>query len=359
MAERDIISAFDDCIDRLNTGATVADCLEIYPHYASQLAPMLNTGRLVDRARIDPAEVQAAQAHARVRVLEALRNAPPRRDNILPFRRLASLAAAFVLVMVVFVGGTGLAAESSLPGDALYGFKRLTENVRLALFDGDLGQAFAQRRIDEIQQLEAINRAEAVDFTGEIEVIDGISWQIAGLSTIVPANTRGAAEVKVSDVVMVQGHTTTAGTLVADAIQLLEPGDMLPTATPTLSPTPTGTPAPTLTPTATPQPQQTALPAGAPGECVPAPPPDWVSYRVRGGDTLSGLAGATGTSLEQLMQVNCIVDARFIVAGQSIFLPSIPPAAPSGGSGGSSGPDRGSGGSDSGADDDDGGDDDD
>src|SRR5690606_37913987 len=107
MAERDIISAFDDCIDRLNTGATVADCLEVYPHCASQLAPMLNTGRLVDRARIDPAEVQAAQTHARVRVLEAIRVAPPRRDNILPFRRLASLAAAFVLVMAVFVGGTG------------------------------------------------------------------------------------------------------------------------------------------------------------------------------------------------------------------------------------------------------------
>lgn len=361
MAERDIISAFDDCIDRLNTGATVADCLEVYPHYASQLAPMLNTGRLVDRARIDPAEVQAAQVHARVRVLEAIRVAPPRRDNILPFRRLASLTAAFALVMAVFVGGTGLAAESSLPGDTLYGYKRFTENVRLVLFDGDLGQVFAQRRIDEIQQLEAINRAEAVDFTGEIEVIDGISWQIAGLSTIVPANTRGAAEVEVSDVVTVQGHTTTAGTLVADVIQLLEPGDMLPTATPTPmltpTPTPTGTPAPTFTPTASPQPQQTALPAGAPGECVPTPPPDWVSYRVRGGDTLSRLAGATGTSLEQVMQVNCIVDARFIVAGQAIFLPSIPPAAPSGGSGSSSGPDRGSGGSDD--DDDDGGDDDD
>ena len=350
MAEHDLIEAFDNSIDLLNSGGTVADCLNRYPQYAGRLGPLLDTGRVVQRARIEPLEVQAAQANGRARLEEAIRAIPARHTTpVYPLRRWLSMAAGLVLILSVFLGGTALAAENTLPGDTLYSVKRFTESVRLALFDGSLEQVFAQRRIEEIRQLEALNRAEQVDFAGEIERIDGVAWQVAGLEVLVPANIPGASSVKVSDIVRVTGQTTTAGTLVAGSVDLLEPGSELPT--PTAMPGPTSSPSP-ATPTQTPQPTQEPPPSGA-GGCLPASPAGWVSYTVRSGDTLSALAGATNTTLEQLMQVNCIEDARFIVAGQQLFLPSTPPLSPGGGvpardsGGGTSG--RGSGDSSSGS----------
>jgi hypothetical protein len=390
MAERDLINAFDDCIERLNDGETLDACLRVYPQYANELRPMLMAGQIVQRARISPIEVQAAQARGRERLIFAMHQAPvQRRGNTIPFARLLTQAAAVVLILGLFLGGTGLAAESSLPGDPLYGYKRFTEGVRLAL-PGDqeaLAEQFAQRRIDEIRQLLAIDRAESVDFSGVVESITAAQWQVAGLSLNVPASTPDSANIRVNDFVAVRAFTTTDGTLTAEQISLIERGEEppLPTAThlPTQPPTATTTPTPSGTPTPSPtntlMPTQTAAPptqaSGASQVCIPTPLPNWVIYQIRSGDTLLGLAGQTGITLEQLMAVNCLTDTRLIVAGQEIWLPFIPsPSAAlsdddsgddnggnsgnrgSGSSSGSSGDDDDSGSSGSGGgDDDDGG----
>jgi LysM repeat protein len=46
---------------------------------------------------------------------------------------------------------------------------------------------------------------------------------------------------------------------------------------------------------------------------------------VQSGDTLSFLASSRGITLEELMAVNCLTDARWIIVGQTLFLP---PGAP-------------------------------
>jgi LysM repeat protein len=51
------------------------------------------------------------------------------------------------------------------------------------------------------------------------------------------------------------------------------------------------------------------------------PPANWYRYILRFGDTLSALAVATGTSVEDLMFANCITDPRGLLAGQFIFIP--------------------------------------
>lgn len=85
--------------------------------------------------------------------------------------------------------------------------------------------------------------------------------------------------------------------------------------------------------------------------CVISPPAGWVTYTVRRGDALSSIAARSGSTVEELMRVNCIDNPRFIVAGARIFVPReiAPPAAPppptSGGSGGSSFDDDDDGGS--------------
>lgn len=381
MVERDLLNALNDCIDRLNSGATLEACLSVYPQYRAELQNLLLAGQAVRELQIDPREVQAAQANGRARLRAALEQAPPaprRTLNLLPLLRLAAM---LTLVLGVFLGGAGLAAETSLPGDPLYGVKRLSEAVRLNLpgAPDDLPEYFAQRRRDEIRQLLAINRAESVDFTGTVESIDAAQWQVAGLALLVPEGTPGAQGVLTGDVVAVQANTTTAGTLLAAQITRLESDSPRPTptltqvptqeptltltltmtASPTLtaSPTASGTPTPTLTPTLPPTAQPTSTPppptattisspipaAGAPGECVPTAPEGWIRYQVRAGDALSSLAIQTGITLDELMAVNCLTNPRLIVIGQTLWLPMMPipllppPSTGSLDSGGSSG----------------------
>lgn len=57
--------------------------------------------------------------------------------------------------------------------------------------------------------------------------------------------------------------------------------------------------------------------------CRPARPGGWVNYTVNRGDTLSGLAAKTGTSVARLQQVNCL-SSTLIRIGQLLYVPSPP-----------------------------------
>ncbi|GAB4442102.1 MAG: hypothetical protein Kow00120_10900 [Anaerolineae bacterium] len=100
-----------------------------------------------------------------------------------------------------------------------------------------------------------------------------------------------------------------------------------PAMTATGTSTPTGTPSPTRTPTAT-------TPA-----CAPYRPSGWVRYTIQSGDTLASLAARYGTTVAEIMQVNCLVDAGNILEGWVIYVPGSsspgPTQPPSGGGGAS------------------------
>ncbi|MGQ9851717.1 MAG: hypothetical protein ACUVSU_16875, partial [Aggregatilineaceae bacterium] len=94
MASSDLFDAFNDCIDRLNGGQGLEDCLRAHPQYADRLRPLLETAILVQQAR--PTIPVGAQARVRQRVLRAAPSSPAR------FRFAPSglaLAAASVLVI--------------------------------------------------------------------------------------------------------------------------------------------------------------------------------------------------------------------------------------------------------------------
>lgn len=137
------------------------------------------------------------------------------------------------------------------------------------------------------------------------------------------------------------------GVVLSGRIATLRPGvqettlTVVPSST-LLPPTATGTPNPTHTPTITPSSTVTASPSPTPSStptatvtpsptitarvttttCAPLQPDGWISYTIQTGDTLSGLATRSGTTLERLMEVNCLSDARLIISGQTIFLPA-------------------------------------
>ena len=96
MAELDLTNVFNDCVDRIAQGQSLDDCLRRYPQYAPTLIPMLESGLLVQRMRVPPADVLAAQARVRRRFEDALRAPPPRRANVA--RRFAYAMAAILIV---------------------------------------------------------------------------------------------------------------------------------------------------------------------------------------------------------------------------------------------------------------------
>lgn len=240
MADQDLINALDDCIAQLAKGQSIDDCLQRHPDQAVKLRPMLEAGLLVRRARANPLEVAQAKDRVRFRLEQRRRRRPA--GNL--WRAVVGIAAALVLML----GGLSVAAESSLPGDALYGLKRVTEGTRLlaAGASPDLQRAFAQRRLDEIARLLALKRATDVSFEGEVQAIHPPEWRVADLDMAVTPDVPGSQAAAVGDRIQVQASTTTQGTLVARAIVVIKKA--APTALP---PTPTATDTATLTPTPT------------------------------------------------------------------------------------------------------------
>jgi cell envelope opacity-associated protein A len=107
MAQRDLLDAFNDCIDRLATGQPLDAVLRVYPHYAEQLAPMLRTAETARAATALPAiEVAAARERVRATLLDTLAEMPPvpAPSPILAPRFRRALAAAAVIVIVGFMG---------------------------------------------------------------------------------------------------------------------------------------------------------------------------------------------------------------------------------------------------------------
>ncbi len=85
---------------------------------------------------------------------------------------------------------------------------------------------------------------------------------------------------------------------------------------------PPSLPTPTLT--ETPAPPATPVPT----RCIPNPPPGWVTYIVRRGDTLAGLSVNYGVNMNQLMRVNCITGPQDLKFGLPIFVPYRPTNTP-------------------------------
>jgi hypothetical protein len=117
-----------------------------------------------------------------------------------PQQRLAfsSLLAILAVVLVLFsgAGATAYAAQSALPGDALYGFKTSIEQTQARLSldaarEAQLHLSFAERRLNEIAALIANGRYENID-TATREFESNIQKAIDAMATVSAGNPEHA-----------------------------------------------------------------------------------------------------------------------------------------------------------------------
>ncbi len=272
-----------ECLDALERGETAEQILARYPQEAAQLRPMLETAVALSQLNLQPS--RAAQLNAKNAFLDyaaSLRTAPQsRRAAWGGWRRLlAPLVTIFALALLGV--GAGWRANTSLPGDALYGIKLLLEDAAMPFAPDRAAaeQARQERRIQEIQQLLALGRTAEVHFASLITDVSPETLLIGGLSTELTPQTVLTGEPVIGARAEVEALVSN-GRLRATHIRITPPQE-LPAPTPTIietavppQPSPPVSATATLTSTPTPESSITATPTSetAVATIQPSPTP--------------------------------------------------------------------------------------
>src|SRR5687767_15440835 len=171
----------DRLLDRLWAGEA--------PEATGDLAPLLHPAQVARAAFVRSVPADVVRAH-----IAALR-ADRARNVVVPVRaqvrfRAARIAMVAAIVAVLGCGGAVAASASALPGDALYGIKRATERVSLAMHRDPVGRAalhlqFASTRAQEVQELLAAGRSpsktiQALEEELEAAEADALNAQALG-----------------------------------------------------------------------------------------------------------------------------------------------------------------------------------
>ena len=231
--------ALEICLKEIEQGADINSVLFLYPEFADELRPLLEASVNARNIAVPPpsAEVEwrnRAKVLQRAAEMRTTRIKPPaRRIWLVSLRRVA---VAFIVVAILFASGTNLvrAASTTLPGDQLYPVKRTWEDV-LVLLAFNVQQRDAleveheNERLHELQELFAVGRTAKVDFAGSVTSQKGNDWVVAGIPVLISSQTELRNQgIAVGSAVRVEGQTQSNGVVLANRIQLLPPGAIVP-----------------------------------------------------------------------------------------------------------------------------------
>ncbi len=254
--------ALDECLAQIATGqATIEECLARYPQHAPQLRRLLAAAAPLQPApTVKPSA--SFKARNRAQLIAHIGEHPRRRSAPLPFSQ-NSLRLAFSvasLVVAFFLVGT-VAAQSALPGQPLYSWKRTSENAWRAIAPNplavDLG--LTQRRADELVQMSGSE--------GEPVALQGYREALVQVGTYTDPTEKEAIANSLTDQKL---ELTNNGLTVPELEQLLsnlrtptieatlEPTTLVVTLSPTVEPSQTPLPSDTASPVATATPSATA-----------------------------------------------------------------------------------------------------
>lgn len=285
----------EECLTALsNDTATVDECLARYPQYAEQLKPLLGTIRYLKLGRsVKPS--LAFKSYSRVHLTQHL-HFNPRRSQWSQFFWRITMSFA-VLMAALLVTGT-VHAQTVLPGDNFYSWKRASEEVWRALSINSINAdiALSERRLNEwvavaddpklsseamldyFEELDRLKQKETVEthsFIAPIirthhEILDDaglpgadlVESYVALLVTPLPAATNTQ--------VFITNTSNPTFTSLPQPTSTLKPDptstatELPPTATVTYEPTATPTNVPTMTPTYVPTMTPTSVPTLTP-----------------------------------------------------------------------------------------------
>ena len=238
-------SILDECISALQAGVPLEDVLAEVPEYSSELRPLLYAAMVLTEPKPEqiPAEKKAALRAEYMRQVAELPAITPspwrekvrattrvikrRTTGSAVLKALVTIIITIVLTLTMVALALGFISTNTIPGDFLYGTKRMYENVRLSLtFSPEqkttLSETFNQRRLAEIEALIEQNRAAVIQFKGRLETKGDNLWIVEGHTIFLPNDIRIEGEFEEGDTVEITGLLRSNNVLVADTITLVE-----------------------------------------------------------------------------------------------------------------------------------------
>ena len=285
----------EECLTALSTDtATVDECLARYPQYAEQLKPLLGTIRYLKLGRsVKPS--LAFKSYSRVHLTQHLHFNPRRSQWSQFFWRITMTFA--VLMAALLVTGT-VHAQTVLPGDNFYSWKRASEEVWRALSINSINAdiALSERRLNEwvavaddpklsseamldyFEELDRLKQRDSVELHNFIapviqthhEILDDAGLPGADLVESYVALLVTPLPVATNPQVFITNTSNPTFTSLPQPTSTLKPDptstatELPPTATVTYEPTATPTNVPTMTPTYMPTMTPTSVPTLTP-----------------------------------------------------------------------------------------------
>ena len=244
MADR-FESILDECISALQAGVPLEDVLAEVPEYSTELRPLLYAAMVLTEPKpeLAPAEKKAAlRAEYMRQVTELPAITPyPFREKVRATTRvikrrttgsavlkdLITITITIVLTLIMVALALGYMSANTIPGDFLYGTKRMYEDIRLSLTLAPerrtvLSEEFNQRRLTEIELLIEQNRAAVIQFKGKLETKGDNLWIVENHTIFLPNDIRIEGEFEEGDTIEITGLLRSNNVLVADTITLVE-----------------------------------------------------------------------------------------------------------------------------------------
>jgi hypothetical protein len=219
-------SLFQECLQRIQSGASLEDVLASHPQEADQLRPLLIAARLAQEAGKDILPSTAAQSRSLGRFLsaaqQARQNASRKPGGFLsPF---AFRLAILVFVLLIATASAVAVSAQALPGQPLYTVKLATENTRLMLATNprqrlELEQSFDSERAGEVEELIHLSRSIPVNFTGSVTKMGTQAWVISGITVLLSAGASITPGIEEGYQVIVSGLIQQDGNVSASQIR--------------------------------------------------------------------------------------------------------------------------------------------
>ncbi len=234
--------------------------------------------------------------------------------------RALRLAPVIAMLAFVLLSTSTLVtmAQTSVPGDLTYSLKQWIRKQELELAPPDMRDQVRLEQERELAQdvAKAASRADANSAIIQAEDTQiyygrtGRVLKIGGLNVV--DRYQPDANAEVFREMVIQGDLE-PGALVEIAYQIM-PGqsDTVQGITLNVVAPPTKTPEELVAPSA-------ATPDTA--SCTVSQPDGWVPYEVKAGDNLTFLASRGGTTVAEIMQVNCL-DSEVILIGADLYVPA-------------------------------------
>jgi hypothetical protein len=244
------------CLQAIESGqATVESCIAAYPEFVElrQLLGAVNVVQELPRPLLPQAHKLALRAQTLTSYrasAAAKRRVPLARKPLRLMPRWALGAFALSLaVLLLFVGGRGLvrASEEALPGDQLYGLKRLNEQFQLSFAESSARPAvfynIAKTRLAEVNTMAArnvpITDALLTDLAQDVNIALAVQPDAAQRASLIGDVTTAMDQAQASGAITPATKLKTLGMLVQTPLALATPS---PEASPTPEPTATSVP---------------------------------------------------------------------------------------------------------------------